>query len=99
MTARMAHWLAPGFIISVLLWSAQVLALPGFFVGKNASKRVSHADYIVVMNKDQESVVSVMTDYEGPFEPFALVLAVPGDVTVDHIETRPRRPDFSPSIS
>ena len=39
------------------------------------------------MNKAEQSVVSVMPDYDGPFEPFALVLAVPGDVTLDHSAT------------
>jgi MYXO-CTERM domain-containing protein len=39
------------------------------------------------MNKAEQSAISVMPDYDGPFEPFALVLAVPGDVTLDHITT------------
>jgi hypothetical protein len=87
MTARLARWLTPLFSISILLWSAHALAFPGFYVGKNASKRVSHADFFVVMNKGEQSVVSMMTDFDGPFEPFALVLAVPGDVTLDRIVT------------
>lgn len=87
MTARSAHWLAPLISISVLLCCVKALALPGFYVGKNPNKRVSHASFVLIMNKAEQSAVSVMTDYDGPFEPFALVLAVPGDVTVDHIVT------------
>ena len=61
--------------------------MPGFYVGKNANKRASHAAFVVLMNKGEQSVVSVMPDYDGPFEPFALVLAVPSDVTLERIVT------------
>ena len=87
MTARSAHWLAPLISISVLLWCVKALALPVFYVGKNTNKRVSHASFVLIMNKGEQSAVSVMPDYDGPFEPFALVLAVPADVTLDHIVT------------
>lgn len=87
MIARLAHWLAPLIGVSLLLCSVNALALPGFYVGKNPNKRVAHASFVVVMNKAEQSAVSVMLDYDGPFEPFALVLAVPGDVTLDHMTT------------
>lgn len=87
MIARPARWLTPLISISILLCSAQAPALPGFYVGKNPSKRSSHSDFIVVMNKGQQSVVSVMPDFDGPFEPFAFVMAVPGDVTLERLIT------------
>lgn len=87
MTVRPARWLKPLVSISILLSAAQALALPGFYVGKNASKRSSHSDFMVIMNKGEQSVVSVMPDFDGPFEPFALILAVPGDVTLERLVT------------
>jgi MYXO-CTERM domain-containing protein len=60
-------------------------AFPGFFVGKNDTKRVLNTSNYVVMNSGEQSVVSVVTDYEGPFEPFAVVLAVPSDVTLERV--------------
>ena len=61
------------------------LAFPGFFVGKKEAKRVLHSSTYVVMNRGDQSVVSVIADYQGPFEPFAVVLAVPAEVTLDRI--------------
>ena len=87
MTARSAHWLAPLISISVFLICVKALAFPGFYVGKNINKRVSHASFVVIMNKGEQSVVSIMPDYDGPFEPLALVLAVSSDVTLDHLAT------------
>ncbi len=62
-------------------------AFPGFFVGKNEAKRVLHSSTYVVMNRGEQSVVSVIADYQGPFEPFAVVLAVPSEVTLDRVTT------------
>jgi hypothetical protein len=60
-------------------------AYPGFFVGKNDAKRTLSTSSYVVMNRGEQSVVSVMSDYQGPFEPFAVVLAVPSDVTLERV--------------
>jgi len=67
------------------LAAADALAFPGFFVGKNNSKRSLNTGSYVVMNRGEQSVVSVMSDYEGPFEPFAVIVAVPSDVTLDRV--------------
>jgi hypothetical protein len=42
---------------------------------------------MVIMNKGEQSVVSLMPDYDDPFEPFAFVMAVPSDVTLERIVT------------
>jgi MYXO-CTERM domain-containing protein len=63
------------------------LAFPGFFVGKTEAKRVLHSSTYLVMNRGDQSVVSVVSDYQGPFEPFAVVMAVPSDVTLDRVTT------------
>jgi MYXO-CTERM domain-containing protein len=76
-----------GFVLASLLSlsSANALSFPGFFVGKNDAKRALTTSSYVVMNRGDQSVVSVVSDYQGPFEPFAVVLAVPADVTLDRI--------------
>ncbi len=81
------RWFALGMGALLGLVASSAQAFPGFFVGKNATPRVSHATFVVVMNRGEQSAVSVMPDYDGPYEPFAIVLAVPGDVTLDRIST------------
>ena len=73
--------------ILLSLVSLQASAFPGFFVGKNEAKRVLHTSSYLVMNRGEQSVVSVVADYQGPFEPFAVVLAVPPDVTLERVTT------------
>lgn len=51
---------------------------------------VVHSTEVVVMKKGPSSVVTVMPDYQGSLEPFVLVLAVPPDVTADHVVTLKR---------
>ncbi|HEY5954980.1 MAG TPA: DUF2330 domain-containing protein, partial [Polyangiaceae bacterium] len=71
----------------VSLTALPAFAFPGFFVGKTEAKRVLHSSTYLVMNRGDQSVVSVLSDYQGPFEPFAVVLAVPSDVTLDRVTT------------
>jgi len=87
MTSRSFGWLTLLSALAVALFAVPASAFPGFYVGKKVDKRVSHASFVVVMNHGETSVVSVMPDYDGPFEPFGLVLAVPGDVTIDRVTT------------
>ncbi|HEX2730745.1 MAG TPA: DUF2330 domain-containing protein [Polyangiaceae bacterium] len=65
-------------------------ALPGFFAGKDAATRVSRSTQVVVMNKDDINVVSVMTDFDGPNQPFAFVMPVPKDVSLSQVKTLKR---------
>lgn len=75
--------LALGSLLSLIALDAS--AFPGFFVGKNDAKRTLNTSSYVVMNRGEQSVVSVMSDYQGPFEPFAVILAVPNDVTLERV--------------
>jgi MYXO-CTERM domain-containing protein len=59
--------------------------MPGFYVSKDGKKRLAHSAHVVVMKKGNVSAVTVMPDYQGPLEPFALVLAVPADVTIERV--------------
>ena len=75
---------------SVLLLALPASGMPGVIVGKNAEKRIVHATHIVVVRNEHRSVVTVMPDYEGPFEPFAVVMPIPKDVTSNRIRTLKR---------
>lgn len=87
MSRTRARWSAVALGTLISFAALPALAFPGFFVGKNAGKRVLHASTYLVMNRGDQSAVSVVSDYQGPFEPFAVVLAVPGDVTLDRVTT------------
>ncbi|MBN1610616.1 MAG: DUF2330 domain-containing protein [Polyangiaceae bacterium] len=72
------------------LVSGSAAAFPGFIVGKSDAKRSIHTGQIVIMRKGDTSVVTVMADYEGPLDSFALVVVVPPDVTEERIKTLKR---------
>lgn len=85
----------PRYSSTFLLLTAGLLLAPGAgaFPGFMASKGkppVVHSTHIVVMKKGPTTVVSVMPDYQGSLEPFVVVLAVPPDVTADHVVTLKR---------
>lgn len=65
-------------------------AFPGFYVGKKDSVGTAHEAHVAVMPKGDTTIVSVMADYEGSLEPFALVMPVPADVTLDKVKTLKR---------
>jgi len=64
-------------------------AFPGFMAGKTTAPTV-HSSQVVMMKKGPTTVLTVMPDYQGPLEPFVVVLATPADVTVDHVVTLKR---------
>jgi MYXO-CTERM domain-containing protein len=64
-------------------------AFPGFLAGKTKAP-VVHSSQVVLMKKGPTSVVTVMPDYQGPLEPFVVVLATPADVVADHVVTLKR---------
>ncbi|HWA78303.1 MAG TPA: DUF2330 domain-containing protein [Polyangiaceae bacterium] len=65
-------------------------ALNGFFASKQAGSVKSYTTQVVVMKKGGTTAVSVMPDYEGPLEGFAVVLLVPSDVTAEGATTLKR---------
>ena len=68
--------------VAALLCCTCAWCFPGVMVGKNGSPRVAHTAHVVVMLSGPVSVVTVMVDYEGPLEPFALLMPVPPDVSL-----------------
>lgn len=65
-------------------------ALNGFFASKQGGAVKSYTTQVVVMKKAGTTAVSVMPDYEGPLEGFAVVLLVPADVTLENTTTLKR---------
>jgi len=78
-----ASWLA----LAVCLIAVPSAAFPGVCVGKGNTSRVVHTTYVVLMLKDAVSVVTIMPDYQGPLDRFALLIPVPSDVTRARIKT------------
>lgn len=65
-------------------------AFPGFFASKKSEPIKNHSTQIAVMKRGADTVVSVMPDYDGPIEGFAMVMLVPSDVTIDKVTTLKR---------
>jgi hypothetical protein len=65
--------------------SPNARAVPGFFAtgGSDAksSEAKSRSAQVVVLKNGSQNVVSVMADYDGPMDNFALVIPVPSDVS------------------
>jgi len=77
-------------LLAVLLLALPVSAMPGFLVGKQDAKRIVHSTQIVLMKSGERTVATVMADYDGPADTFAVVMPLPKDVTMDRIRTLKR---------
>ncbi len=73
-----------------LLAAAPAHAFPGFLASKTKSDIKVNSTQVVLMKKGNTTAVTVMSDYEGSLEPFAMVLVVPGDVTAERVTTLKR---------
>ena len=73
-----------------LIAAAPAQAFPGFLASKTKSEIKINSTQIVLMKKGNTTAVSVMSDYEGSLEPFAMVLVVPADVTAERVTTLKR---------
>ena len=88
---------ARGFSISALLGACMLLlaappaqAFPGFLASKTKTEIKVNSTQVVLMKKGNVTAVTVMSDYEGPLEPFAMVLVVPADVSAERVTTLKR---------
>lgn len=88
---------AARFSLSALFGACLSLALalpaqafPGFLAAKNSTDLKINSTQVVLMKKGNATAVTVMSDYEGPLEPFAMVLVVPSDVTAERVTTLKR---------
>lgn len=73
-----------------LLAAVPAQAFPGFLAAKTSTDLKINSTQVVLMKKGNVTAVTVMSDYEGPLEPFAMVLVVPGDVTSERVTTLKR---------
>jgi len=80
----------PLLALAALGSTTPAAAFNGFFASKQAGPVKSYTTQVVVMKKADTTAVSVMPDYEGPLEGFALAMLVPSDVTVDAATTLKR---------
>jgi MYXO-CTERM domain-containing protein len=76
-------------LLAALAIAPGASAFPGFMAGKTKAP-VVHSSQVVLMKKGPTSVVTVMPDYQGPLEPFVVVLATPADVVADRVVTLKR---------
>src|SRR6478736_1606141 len=74
----------------MLLLAAPAQAFPGFLASKTKTEIKINSTHFVLMKNGNVTAVTVMADYEGPLDPFAMVLVVPPDVTADHVTTLKR---------
>jgi hypothetical protein len=75
---------------AVLGAAAPASALPGFIAGKGDTPRISNSTQVVLLQKGEQTVVTVWADYEGPLDRFAIVLPVPSDVRLADVRTLKR---------
>lgn len=64
-------------------------ASPVVFAGKG-EKLANHSAHVVIMKSGKLTAVTLMPDYEGPIQPFALISVVPSDVSADRLTTLKR---------
>jgi MYXO-CTERM domain-containing protein len=76
--------------LAALAGPRPVAAFPGFFASKKQEPIKTYSTQVAVMKRGADTVVSIMPDYEGPLEAFAMVLLIPADVTADKVTTLKR---------
>lgn len=87
MGGRPAHltcWVAIALLLGL---TASAEAFPGLVVGRGAALRSVHTTHVVLLAREPLTVVTVMVDYEGPLDDFAVLLPVPGDVEAGEVRT------------
>jgi hypothetical protein len=64
--------------VSTVLWpAAEAQAFCGFYVGRAGARLYNHASQVVMVRDGDRTVISLMNDYQGKPEQFALVIPVP----------------------
>ncbi len=78
---------ALALLLTVACLSLEAWAFPGFLAGKSKGERKIHSGQVALMRSGNRTVVTVLPDYSGPMNEFAVVVAVPTDVTVERLTT------------
>jgi hypothetical protein len=65
-------------------------ALPVAYVGTTADPLVAHTGVVVMMREGTRTILSMESNYDGPLEPFALVVPLPAEIRPSDARTIPR---------
>ena len=60
-----------------ILWPLPAHSFCGFYVAKGDAKLFNKASQVVLVRDEDKTVISMMNDYEGPLQNFAMVVPVP----------------------
>ena len=74
---RYQHYLFSVFTIFLSLISINASAFCGFFAGKADANLFNEASQVILVRDGTRSVISMLNDYKGPLNDFALVVPVP----------------------
>ncbi len=77
--ARVTAWLAVAIVLAlfVALAAAPAQAFCGFYVGRADASLYNEASQVIMVRRDNRTVISMANDYRGPLKEFALVVPVP----------------------
>lgn len=70
---------------SLILWSGDVSAFCGFYVGKADTKLFNKASEVVIARHDNKTVITMANDFKGDVKEFAMVVPVPTALERDQI--------------
>jgi hypothetical protein len=76
--ARAGAWLVVFCALALLFsWAGPADAFCGFYVGKADASLFNDASQVIMVRRDNRTVISMANDYRGPLTEFALVVPVP----------------------
>jgi hypothetical protein len=76
--ARASAWLVVLCVLALLfLYARPADAFCGFYVGKADASLFNDASQVIMVRRDNRTVISMANDYRGPLTEFALVVPVP----------------------
>ena len=79
LSTRLAAWLIVLAVLAVFaaLASPPAAAFCGFYVGKADASLFNEASQVILVRRDDRTVISMANDYRGELTEFALVVPVP----------------------
>jgi MYXO-CTERM domain-containing protein len=87
---NLSRALSVGTAALIAAASSSAWAMPGFYAAKGSAVPTTQSTHVVVMKRGDASVVTVMSDFKGQLGPFAVVMPVPSDVTLEQVKSMRR---------
>ena len=75
--ARAGAWLIVVVALALFFFSTASAAFCGFYVGKADASLFNEASQVIMVRRDNRTVISMANDYKGALTEFALVVPVP----------------------